>query len=170
MFEQDKKYEKVEQKGLIDKWPLWKQKLREKQEMEKPDFGSIWSSDIEDMLLLLVFLPCMSPKTVFGSSVGHLIQFHKVSVDVFFIPHFFRFCTIYKLQVNTPLEALNKIENFFPYIVASGLTPTNIFRFYLAVESHFIEVRYGFCEWSRIWSVISFSYCRFPLTLMPSKR
>lgn len=67
---------------------------RTKREMERPDFGTIWPEEIENVLLLLLFLPCMSPKTVFGSSVTKFLQFHKVSrcVDIsifIYDSHFF---------------------------------------------------------------------------------
>lgn len=78
-FEKNKKFDGIAANALIDIWPLWLPKLRAKREAENPDFGTIWSEEIENVLLLLLFLPCMSPKKVFGSSDGKLIQFHKVS-------------------------------------------------------------------------------------------
>lgn len=47
---------------------------------------------------------------------------------------------IYVLKVNTPLETAKISENNYPFIVASGTTPTNIVRYHLAVENHFIQV------------------------------
>lgn len=68
--------------GLIDAWPDLSVKLEEKRKLEKPSFGTVWNEEIENALLLLLFLPCISPNTVFGSAVGKLIVFHRVPHSV----------------------------------------------------------------------------------------
>lgn len=73
----------IAEDALAEAWRLWLPELRAKREEEKPDFGTIWSEEIENVLLLLLFLPCMSPKTVFGTSVQKILQFHKVSTSIF---------------------------------------------------------------------------------------
>lgn len=82
-FQRNKKYEQIPFDALSIAWASWSQKMHTKREVEKPDFRTIWSDEIESVLLLLLFLPSMSPKKVFGVSVTKFLCFHKVSEYIF---------------------------------------------------------------------------------------
>lgn len=81
-FAENSKYRTIPSDALNKAWLDWETKLITKRRMEKPNFGTIWPNDIENVLLLLLFLPCLSPRTVFGTSVQKLIQFHTVRFTI----------------------------------------------------------------------------------------
>lgn len=75
----------VPSNASIVAWDSWSSMLIKKRDAEKPSFGTVWPNEIENVLLLLLFLPLMNPNTVFGSAVGKFIWFHKVSEETYFL-------------------------------------------------------------------------------------
>lgn len=81
------------------------QKIVQKRLVEKPSFKTVWSDEIENVLLLLLFLPCSSPKTVFSVAVQKLIVFCRV----IFYWHFF------KTELEKKNQTKNKYEILFQF-------------------------------------------------------
>lgn len=72
------KYQSVTPDALNIAWLNWIEKLRKKREIQKPEFRTVWNEEVEDVLLLLLFLPSVTPKKTFAQSIGKFLIFHKV--------------------------------------------------------------------------------------------